>query len=341
MNYAITKSQISSLLSSWSANYRVFLPHLDKGTVSYMSEWSTQKTDLFSWYQNTTISVKRLVLPGVETLFNYRKIDSGYNLDPVILDNEEKLVFAVRPCDARALTLLDKVFDEGFIDPYYKARRNKTLLIGLGCTQPCTTCFCTSVGSHPHDETGLDVLITDLGEKLAIKSVSNAGKNLLEGFETRSNASRYDEVEVEKIHDAARLEVTLKLDVSHTVYDLRANFDEQEFWQVIAAKCISCGVCTLLCPTCYCFDINDEMLHGLGKRCRNLDSCSFPIYTKMPMENPRSNKWQRVRNKVCHKYEFYPMKYKEIACTGCGRCIRLCPVNWDITEVIGSVPSKA
>jgi ferredoxin len=76
-----------------------------------------------------------------------------------------------------------------------------------------------------------------------------------------------------------------------------------------------------------------------GARFRNLDSCSFSIYTKMPMENPRQEKWQRVRNRVCHKYEFYPLLFNTIACTGCGRCIRLCPVNWDITQILNSLPS--
>ena len=102
----------------------------------------------------------------------------------------------------------------------------------------------------------------------------------------------------------------------------------------------SCGICTFLCPTCYCFDINDELSGGCGARFRSLDSCSFPIYTRMPMENPRTEKWRRVRNKVCHKYEFYPMSFDVIACTGCGRCIRLCPVNWDITQTLSSLPAE-
>ena len=96
----------------------------------------------------------------------------------------------------------------------------------------------------------------------------------------------------------------------------------------------------MLCPTCYCFDINDELVRGEGTRFRSWDSCGFPVYTKMPMENPRLEKWRRVRQKVCHKFEFYPMTFNVIACTGCGRCIRLCPVNWDITQVLESVPVK-
>ncbi len=87
-------------------------------------------------------------------------------------------------------------------------------------------------------------------------------------------------------------------------------------------KCLACGNCTMVCPTCYCFFINDEANRQHGTRCKGWDSCAFSCYTKMPMENPRSDKWKRVRQKVSHKYEYYPMTYGTIACTGCGRCIR-------------------
>jgi sulfhydrogenase subunit beta (sulfur reductase) len=81
------------------------------------------------------------------------------------------------------------------------------------------------------------------------------------------------------------------------------------------------------------------MLKGDGARYRNWDSCSFPIYTKMPAENPREEKWRRVRQKVNHKYAFYPSLFDTIACTGCGRCIRLCPVNWDIAQTLSCLPA--
>ena len=122
---------------------------------------------------------------------------------------------------------------------------------------------------------------------------------------------------------------------------LLAIFEEKNWWQGVATKCVSCGICTLLCPTCYCFDINDEALKGSGTRYRSLDSCSFSSYTRMPMENPRQEKWRRVRNKPCHKDEFYPTLFDIIACTGCGRCIRRCPGNWYISQVLNSVPEKS
>ena len=136
---------------------------------------------------------------------------------------------------------------------------------------------------------------------------------------------------------AAAEKVTRKIDTQAIAAKLPEAFNDNEFWEKVAAKCVSCGICTFLCPTCYCFDINDEKLGSNGARYRNWDCCSFPLYTQMPMENPRKEKWRRVRQKVSHKYLFYPELFGMIACTGCGRCIRLCPVNWDITQTLNSL----
>jgi sulfhydrogenase subunit beta (sulfur reductase) len=95
-----------------------------------------------------------------------------------------------------------------------------------------------------------------------------------------------------------------------------------------------------MCPTCHCFDMNDEISGGRGSRFRSTDSCSFPGYTRMPAENPRDEKWRRLRNRIGHKYLFYPKNYGLTACTGCGRCIRLCPVNWDISRVLNELTLK-
>ncbi|MFC1993312.1 4Fe-4S dicluster domain-containing protein [Chloroflexota bacterium] len=173
-----------------------------------------------------------------------------------------------------------------------------------------------------------------------IEGITEAGKKLIAGAEGLKEATKVDGSKAKEIHEASYQKVTRKLDTRGIEKKLSTCFDDEEYWERVAAKCISCGICTLLCPTCYCFDISDEMNKQQGIRFRCWDSCAFPIYTKMPMENPRAEKWRRVRQKVCHKYEFYPMNFDVIACTGCGRCIRLCPVNWDITQVIESVPAK-
>ena len=169
--------------------------------------------------------------------------------------------------------------------------------------------------------------------------MTDKGKELMAHASGLEEATEADIAKAKEAKEEAYGKVTRKINTEGIENKLLASFENKDYWEKISAKCISCGICTFLCPTCYCFDINDEMTKKQGARFRNWDSCAFCTYTKMPMENPREEKWQRVRQKVCHKYEFYPMNFDTIACTGCGRCIRLCPVNWDITQTLESLPT--
>jgi len=107
------------------------------------------------------------------------------------------------------------------------------------------------------------------------------------------------------------------------------------FWPQIAEACINCGACTFLCPTCYCFDIQDEVAGTKGVRLRYWDSCMFPLFTLHASgHNPRGQKMQRVRNRFMHKFKYFPDRFGPVSCVGCGRCVKDCPVNIDIREVI-------
>jgi len=273
----------------------------------------------------------------MEEMFRFQKDKEGYHIELPPKNEHKQLIFGIRPCDARAMAILDMTFEEAYQDPYYLSKRKNAVLVGLGCTNPYESCFCTSMGVSPAESVDVDLMLIDIGDEFLIEEVTERGKELTKGLK---DATKEDEAKAEQSKKAAYDRVTRKLDTEGIKERLLASFDDEDFWKKTAAKCISCGICTLLCPTCYCFDINDEMVKQEGTRFRSWDSCGFPNYTKMPMENPRQEKWRRVRQKVCHKYEFYPMTFGVIACTGCGRCVRLCPVNWDITQVIESVPNK-
>jgi len=236
--------------------------------------------------------------------------------------------------------MLDMTFKDAYEDPYFLPRRRNTLLVGLGCIRPYDSCFCTSLGSDPFDAANVDLMFSDIGDNYLIEAVTEAGKQLIAKTNGLEEATEADNAQAKEVKEASSRKITRKIITKDIDEKLLACFENKDHWEKVAAKCISCGVCTLLCPTCYCFDINDEMVKKQGTRFRSWDSCGFPIYTKMPMEN-REEKWRRVRQKVCHKYEFYPMNFGVIACTGCGRCIRLCPVNWDITQTLASLPAKA
>ena len=338
-NKKINKKDIGKLLSQWSKEFTVFVP--SKEGVATMAKWDGKDTSFLDWYRNTVVPPKASFFPPMEEMFSFQKSKDGHHIEPPAPDEHKQLIFGIRPCDAKALAILDMTFEDTYEDPYYLSKRRNTVLVGLGCTKPYDSCFCTSLGSSPTDQTNVDLMLTDIGNEFVIEEVSDKGKELIALTTGLEEATEADEARAKEAKEAAYSKVTRKLDTKDIDKQLLASFDDQDYWEKIAAKCISCGVCTFLCPTCYCFDINDELVKEQGTRFRSWDSCGFSVYTKMPMENPRLEKWRRVRQKVCHKYEFYPMNFNVIACTGCGRCIRLCPVNWDITQTLESVPAKA
>jgi sulfhydrogenase subunit beta (sulfur reductase) len=336
----VAKKDINKLLSQWQKGFTVFVPSRETG-VAEMVAWDGQDTGFLDWYRNTVIPPKGSFLPNMEKMFGFRKDDGGYHLDLPAPEEQKQLVFGIRPCDARALSIIDMVFRDTYEDTYYLNRRKNTLLVGMGCVNPYDSCFCTSLGLGPAEATDVDLMFTDIGDEFLIEEVTDKGKDLLAKTEGLEEATRDDEVKATEVKEAAYQKVTRKIDTKEIEKRLPLSFDDEKFWEKVSAKCVSCGICTFLCPTCYCFDINDALVKGDGARYRNWDSCSFPLYTQMPMENPREEKWRRVRQKVSHKYMFYPTLFDTIACTGCGRCIRLCPVNWDITRTLSSLPAEA
>jgi len=338
-NKKINKKDIAKLLNQWNQEFDLFAPSKDEGVAKF-AKWDGKDTSFLDWYRNTIVPPKSVFFPSMEEMFHFQKDKEGYHIELPSPDGQKQLIFGIRPCDANAMTILDKTFEDAYEDPYYLSKRKNVMLVGLGCTRPYDSCFCTSLGSGPADSVNVDLMFTDIGDGFLIETISEAGKELITRTNSLEEATEADETRARETKDAAHSKVTRQLDTKNIKEKLLSSFENQDYWEQIAAKCISCGICTFLCPTCYCFDINDEMLKGCGARFRSLDSCSFPTYTKMPMENPRTEKWRRVRNKVCHKYEFYPMSFDVIACTGCGRCIRLCPVNWDITQTLNSLPAE-
>jgi sulfhydrogenase subunit beta (sulfur reductase) len=339
-NRKISTKDMKKLLEQWSKRFTLLVPSKESG-VAKMTKWDGKDTSFLGWYRNTVIPAKASFLLPLEEMFRFRKDKGGYQIELPASDGQKRLIFGIRPCDANALAMLDMTFKDGYEDSYYLSPRENTLLVGLTCTNPYDSCFCTSLGSVPSDSANVDLMLTEIEDGFLIETVTEAGKELVAQTDGLGEATEADGEQAKEVKETSYHKVTRSIDTKDVDKKLLSCFDDESFWEKVTAKCISCGICTFLCPTCYCFDISDELVRKQGTRFRSWDSCAFPVYTKMPMENPREEKWQRVRQKVCHKYEFYPMNFGVIACTGCGRCIRLCPVNWDITQTLASLPSQA
>jgi ferredoxin len=252
-------------------------------------------------------------------------------------DYTPQAVIGIRPCDAKAFILVRKNFDTPeYKDPYWIRAYEATTFIGLACDSPCNSCFCTTAGCGPFHDEGLDVLLVDSEDHYLAKALTEKGEGFL-------NAAGWD-AEVKKDEASKQLKAgkkTAENKISAFVNtDRLGQIDTNElynasFWEDVAFSCINCGTCTYVCPTCWCFDIQDENRGSTGMRIRNWDSCMFPLFTLHGSgHNPRDSKIHRVRQRFMHKLKYYVDKYESgIQCVGCGRCVRLCPVNIDIRRV--------
>lgn len=286
-------------------------------------------------FANTKNAPKNFFFPQAETMMRFLKKERGAELLEVPIAAREAVLFGVRPCDARSFVLLDYVFDDPkYRDPYYVERRAKTTIVSIACVRPpYSTCFCTSVGGHPMSKEGADLSLVDMGDTWLAEAVTEKGEKLLQNMGDLPGA---DEAAVTRKNEMAeKAAEVVKADVPASAIKpwLDENFDH-DFWNKIHIGCLACGTCTYLCPTCHCFDITDEMKKEEGRRARSWDSCMYWLFTQETSgHNPRPTQKERWRQRFMHKFKYFVDNFGAVACVGCGRCVRYCPVNIDIRKI--------
>jgi len=324
-------------LETLRETYGVFVPVKDGDFHTFMP-FNEGKTPDFD-YQNSRLSPKSVVYPQSEQLFEYTldKADSEANIvKESPKDYSPKAVVGIRPCDVQAFQIVKRNFDNPeYRDPWWVQHFESTTLVGLGCNEPCSTCFCTEVGGGPFNQEGLDALLFDMGETFLVKGLTDRGEALLGKITGGSPADDQALKNAEDLAASASKKITSSIPTDRLKEKVPNDLFNAPFWEEIAFACLNCGTCTFLCPTCWCFDIQDEVSGKEGDRIRNWDSCMFPLFTLHGSgHNPRDNKFQRVRQRFMHKLKYYVDKYDNgVQCSGCGRCVRYCPVNIDIREV--------
>jgi len=334
----VDKSQWRQGIDKLRSSYRLFGPIEMKDNSCFQELGADQEPALD--YQNTRLSPKSLVFPQSETMMTC-SLDENQEAHHIYqetdLDETPRAVLGIRPCDAKALTLVKMNFDtEEYQDPYWLKRYHATTFVGLACDAPCGTCFCTTTGCGPYHEKGLDLLMVDNGNHYLMKALTDKGEQLLATADWQDKA---DVKSAQKIIAGKKAAAESKI-VSRVSTDNLKSGDalalyNADIWEDVAFACINCGTCTFTCPTCWCFDIQDEVYGKKGRRMRNWDSCMFPIFTMHTTgHNPRGTKLHRVRQRFMHKLKYFVDKYDNgIMCVGCGRCVRQCPVNIDIRRV--------
>lgn len=335
----ISKANFDSFLQKVATDYDCFAPVREGSSVVWSS---VDKADDLVWdFSNTDMSPKHFLFPQTERLMHFK--NDPQDPEGMIMEEEPpvqkpRALLNIRPCDVKSFHILDKVFlrDDQSTDPYWKDKRDKTLLIGLACKDPCATCFCTSVNCGPHHQEGLDILIIDLGEKLLLRPLTENGEKLTEDLQ---EASQEEVQSAENQKQESEQAIVSSVSTDNILKEDLLKVYEHPCWDRVFESCLNCGTCTFYCPTCHCFDIQDETQGDFGVRSRNWDTCMSWLFTYHTSgHNPRGTKKDRVRQRFMHKFKYMPVKLEgSIGCVGCGRCIQKCPVNIDIREVINTL----
>jgi|YelNatPaOPRAMG01_1025707.scaffolds.fasta_scaffold00114_28 ferredoxin len=313
------------------SEYALYVPRRE-GERVLLKETSLQDLPENLYFERTTGSAKEILFPQEETLFYFKRYEP---LERPKLEDRKKLVLGLRPCDAHGIQVLeDNFLNLEPVDVYFKRRRENTLLVTIACSQFEDNCFCDSLGLGPDRLNGADAIIYDLREAVGVLSRSAILSEKLKGY-----AFQFQEVEnedqVEKGEVPRRDPEQLPI-LSPEEY--LALISEDKLWEKISSPCLGCASCTYLCPTCYCFDLQDVTYGPVGKRVRTYDSCMFGLYTlEASGHNPRPTLKERWRQRFLHKFSYIPFLEGILGCTGCGRCIEVCPAGIDLREVIKDV----
>jgi ferredoxin len=224
---------------------------------------------------------------------------------------------------------LDEVFlTKGFVDEFYANAREKLLCVSIGCAQAAETCFCESMGIDPQLAPNADIMLQDCGDAFNVIAQTEKGEAEVARWESYLEQGEAQPVACDQ---------SLKVSMDGVVDKLEGMY-EHPIWENLSIKCLNCGTCTYVCPTCHCFDISQENRMKEGVRFRCWDSCMFSEYTAMAGgHNPRPQKKERVRNRFMHKLNYFEERYGKTLCVGCGRCVEKCPVALDITRLIDEI----
>jgi ferredoxin len=326
----VSKNNLIQWLNQIASQMRLIAPRDIGGNILYRQAKNAAE---ITWdYTRPVLSIKDVFFPPTEVLFTIEKIGREVNIRETSPDREQVL-FGVRPCDAHGLQALDALFIATQpIDPYYMQRRENTTLVGLACPEMGSTCFCTTMGGAPDDSRYMDLMLHAIDEFYLVEIITEKGANLLERYQLLAESGtpprKYD-----------RPELTAR----RFAYPDLDRWPEQfnsPYWEEVAERCLSCRACAYVCPTCRCFDVRDEIQSEQGnnkvyERIRCWDSCAGEAYRRIAGgHNPRAAKGERLRNRFYCKYYYFPQQYGPAACTGCGRCIDVCPAGVDITEIL-------
>ncbi len=280
-------------------------------------------------------SWKQFLFPSRQELFTLHKNGDGWNTELPDVEQPKYAFIGVRGCELSAIQIQDGIFmREDFTDPTYAKRRQNLFILAVNCLHPAETCFCTSLKTGPKVSPGFDISLTELEDVFLLEIGSEIGRLVLQGLPLEASSAFLLQA-AQKGLERAEKKIQRELDTSDLPDLMTKNLDHNH-WQEIAERCLSCGNCTQVCPTCFCWDTVDtsDLLGKETKRERVWDSCFNPSYSYYAGGNTRPTISTRYRQWLTHKLGTWKEQYGTLGCVGCGRCIVWCPAGIDLTEEI-------
>jgi ferredoxin len=286
-------------------------------------------------------SWKQFLFPPRIRLWRARTGGGSLEVEEEPLETTPLAFIGVRSCELHAIAIQDRVFLGGrFVDRDYAARREGTFVVAVNCFEPGGTCFCVSMGTGPKAEDGYDLALTEILEgphRLLVEVGSEDGAAVLAELPSRPAEDRDLEAAARAVEGAAQ-KMGRHME-SGDLRDLLARNLEHPRWDDVAERCLTCGNCTLVCPTCFCSTVEDhtDLAGAEAERWRTWDSCFSLDHSYIHGGDVRPSGRSRYRQWMTHKLGTWHDQFGTSGCVGCGRCITWCPVGIDITEEVAAI----
>lgn len=337
----LSESGLRELLGRVLTKTRLMAP-VRKGKKSFDFQWVEDPQEIQFTYVRTVLSPKKAFMPTQDPLLDFTR-EPQQEARPHLV-NEPFVLFGVHPCDLTAVNQLDWAMGQrhGITDPNYLARRNAATIIALDCL-PDEYCFCSSVGSGRTKE-GADLFLTPIKAGFYVEVLTEKGAKILAGASLQQ-ATPQEEAEAKGFADEKEAKTTTKIkaDMTELPAILEPLYDSDLFEQT-ALRCYSCGTCTNVCPTCFCFDVDDQIDLSLteGTRSRKYDSCQFQDFAIVAGgHNFRGERKDRVRHRWFRKFVYLLQEHGVPFCVGCGRCSHACTAGISLVDVLNSAVAQA